>query len=186
MQEIQDEFPAASTLLRYSEGDVRDARVMRNMMTDDVVGVIHLAAVARKDWCREHKAACFDIAERGTQTVVSALSDLNQRDKGRRWFILGSSADLHHDSSDVVDTLASSKLKAEDALRRHLDELATEKAPGALHAVSLRMSTVYGSVYDHVDRLVPSIVGQALTNQAIQIAGGQQTVWTFMAGRCLY
>lgn len=183
MQEIRDDFPVAGGLLRVARGDARDPKAVQDAMTEDVVGVVHLAAMSRKGWCREHEAACLDIAERGTQTVLTALSNLNQRDGGRRWFVLGSSTDVYHDKSEggglassSIDPLGTSKLKAENVVRHHLDDLASRKAAGALHAISLRMSTVYGSLYDHADRMVPSIVTQALTNQVIQVVGGEQKV----------
>lgn len=183
IQEIRDEFPVASRLLHVAQGDVRDHEVVRKAMTHDVVGVVHLAAIARKGWCRESEAACLDIAERGTQTVLAALSDLGARDSKARWFVLGSSTDVYRNVSDVAhagfsaaSALGTSKLKAENVIRHHIDNLATRKAPGALHAVSLRMSTVYGSVFDHVDRMVPSIVTQALNHQVIQVVGGRQKV----------
>lgn len=186
LEDIHDTIPNARSLLRVKIGDIRDPAALAEVMTDDVVGVMHLAAASRVLWCLENEADCWDVNERGTQVVLDALTDLNRRNGGRRWFVLASSREVYGDAKVLPVTedsekipaniYGASKLKAEHVLERHLDVVKNDKGAGSLYAIALRLSNIYGGVYDHVERLVPSIVTQALAHQTIQIVGGQQEV----------
>lgn len=176
-------------LLTVHIGDIRNATLLSEVITPDVVGVIHLAAVSRVLWCLENEADCWDVNERGTQVVLDALTDLNGKDKGKRWFILASSREVygnppHSDDRPTTEdaerrpanVYGASKLAAENVVTKHLAALKARKVPGTLRVIALRLSNVYGGVYDHLERLIPSITTQALSHQAIQISGGQQNV----------
>ncbi len=182
--------PSTWPLLKTFKGDIRNTTLLSEIMTPDIVGVVHLAAVSRVLWCLENEADCWDVNERGTKLILDALSTINAKDNGRRWFILASSREVYGDmpkgrENDLfkedaekkpANVYGASKLAAEKTLQSHLESLEAKKARGTLHAVALRLSNVYGSVYDHVERLVPSIATQALSHQIIQISGGQQHV----------
>lgn len=186
LDEIHAELPQAKHLLRVKLGDIRDDRALREVMTDDVVGVVHLAAVSRVLWCLENEADCWDVNERGTETVLTALTDLNKKDGGRRWFVLASSREVYGDAkvlpvmenSDLTpaNIYGASKLKAEQVVQRFLKTLEKTKNAGSLYVVVLRLSNIYGGVFDHIERLIPSITTQALSHQPIQIVGGKQNV----------
>ncbi|KAG8872690.1 hypothetical protein FRB97_007421 [Tulasnella sp. 331] len=172
-----------SNLLRVKIGDIRDPEALNNAMTDDVVGVVHLASVSRVLWCLENEADCLDVNERGTDVVLNALSDLNVRDGRRRWFVLASSREVYGNSKILpvseddeklpANVYGASKLRAEQVLEKHIEFL-KQSGTGSLHAMALRLSNVYGGVHDHVERLIPSIITQALSHQVIQIVGGEQ------------
>ena len=184
--------PSARSLLKVVKGDIRNTTLLSDVFTPDVVGVVHLAAVSRVLRCLQNEADCRDINERGTKLVLEALSDLNAKDNGRRWFILASSGDVY-DMEKSVNLHGTTKLAAEKVLETHLEAVKKKLGKesdkwwkwgrgGALHAVVLRLSNVYGSVYDHVERLVPSVTTQALSHQVIQISGGHQHVRLFSLG----
>lgn len=156
------------------------------------VGVVHLAAVSRVLWCLENEADCWDVNERGTQMVVDGLAELNKRDGGKRWFILASSREVYGDAKDnkpikedaekaPANIYGASKLAAEVVIEKHLRSAKQYRSSGSIHFIALRLSNVYGGVYDHLERLVPSIVTQALSHQVIQISGGQQHVSLFLS-----
>ena len=186
--ELTSSLPHSSrSILTVTKGDIRNTTLLSQAFTPDIVGVVHLAAVSRVLWCLDNEADCRDINERGTQLVLEALSRLNAEDNGRRWFVLASSIDVYGDMEKPANTYAATKLAAEKVLETHLEAIKKKlkkgganwwklRRGGALHAVALRLSNVYGSVYDHVDRLVPSITTQALSHQVIQISGGHQHV----------
>ncbi|KAG9049636.1 hypothetical protein FS837_009726 [Tulasnella sp. UAMH 9824] len=98
LDDIYSDVPQARDLLRVKLGDIRDSDAMKEVMTDDVVGVIHLAAISRVLWCLENQKDCWDVNERGTEVVLEALADLNRRDKGKRWFVLASSREVYGDA----------------------------------------------------------------------------------------
>ncbi|KAG9010852.1 hypothetical protein FRB90_007583 [Tulasnella sp. 427] len=184
LEDIYSDLPKARTLLRVKLGDIRDPEAIKEVMTKDVVGVIHLAAVSRVLWCLENQADCWDVNERGTEVVLDSLADLNRLDKGKRWFVLASSREVYGDAkvfpveenSEKVpaNVYGESKLRAEKVVERFLERVKNDKSTGSIYAIALRLSNVYGGAFDHVERLIPSIVTQALSHQVIQIVGGQQ------------
>jgi len=176
-----------SPLLTVHVGDIRNTTLLSEVFTQDVVGVVHLAAVSRVLWCLENEADCWDVNERGTQLVLDALTDLNRGDKGKRWFVLASSREVYgnplngsekptteDDDRTPANVYGASKLAAENVVTKHLASLKARK--GTLRVIALRLSNVYGGIYDHLERLIPSITTQALSHQIIQISGGQQNV----------
>lgn len=180
-------YTSKSPLLKVHIGDIRNTTLLSEIFTSDVVGVVHLAAVSRVLWCLENEADCWDVNQRGTQLVLDALTNLNAKDSGKRWFVLASSREVYgnplHDKPTTEDmerkpanVYGASKLAAEHVVTKHLDALNTRRAPGTLRVIALRLSNIYGGVYDHLERLIPSITTQALSHQVIQISGGQQNV----------
>ncbi|KAG8863958.1 hypothetical protein FRB96_006831 [Tulasnella sp. 330] len=187
LKAIYSEFPFARELLHVKTGDVRDTNVLSDVMTSDVDGVIHLAAVSRVQWCLEDKVECSNVNEKGTDAVLHALRDLNRLDRGRRWFVLASSRSVHDaqtfpttkdepEATPTTNAYSASKLAAEKILETHIQLHAQDASGGKLYANALRLPNVYGDVFDHVDRLVPSIFTQALSHQTIQVVGGQQNL----------
>ncbi len=184
LQAIRDDYPEAASLLTVVVGDIRDPDALRGTVTPDVAGVIHLAAVSRVLWCLNNEPDCMDINVRGTQLVLDALTILNRGDSGKRWLLLASSRGVYgngnsdggliteDDDKIPANVYGSSKLKAEQVIERHL----ASSDSGKMSAIALRLSNVYGGVDDHVERLVPSLMTQALSNQLIQIVGGKQNV----------
>jgi nucleoside-diphosphate-sugar epimerase len=76
--------------LRVIHGDIRDPLKLKEAMTLDVVGVIHLAAVSRVLWCLENEPDCTDVNVRGAQSVIEALPS--------GWFIQASSREVSETS----------------------------------------------------------------------------------------
>lgn len=193
-EELEPFLSASGALPNVHIGDIRNTTALSAVFTSDVVGAIHLAAVSRVLWCLENEDDCWDVNERGTKMVLNALSNLNRKDSGKRWFILASSREVYGNARDAGPTAedaekkptniyGASKLAAERVVEKHLRSLEEQRAPGSLHAIALRLSNVYGGAYDHVERLVPSITTQALSHQIIQIAGGQQNVRFILPAR---
>ncbi|KAG9049637.1 hypothetical protein FS837_009727, partial [Tulasnella sp. UAMH 9824] len=184
VDEIYEELPPARELLSVTLGDIRNASTLQKVMTPDVVGVIHLAAVSRVGWCEDNKVDCLDVNERGTETVLEALTNLNRHDNGQRWFVLASSAEVYGntktfsaaENSNKVpqNAYGESKLRAEQVVERYVEGVQKEKGAGSLYAINLRLATIYGGAFDIVERLVPSLVTQAIAHQVIQIEGGEQ------------
>lgn len=186
LESIYTNLPNAKSLLQVKLGDVRDEESLKAVMTPDLVGVVHLAAVSRVGKCSENESECMDVNGRGTELVASALKKMNKKDGGSRWLLLASSSAVYGDpetlpvteQAETVPTssFGTSMLKAEEAVRRTLGELETDGKAGSLHASVLRLTQVYGSIHDHADRLIPSIITHALPHQVIQLSGTRQNV----------
>ncbi|TXT08894.1 hypothetical protein VHUM_03022 [Vanrija humicola] len=178
LKAIRRDFP--KTDLRHVKGDIRDRAKLRTAMTKDVVGVIHLAAVSRVLWCLENERDCTDVNVRGTQIVLEEF-------KGS-WFIQASSREVYGKADNypvpedtphqAANVYGQSKADAEVVITRHLAGIA-ERASAVspqrpLDVIMLRLSNVYGSNFDHRERLIPAIMTQALAHRTIQIVGGDQ------------
>ncbi|KAG8905441.1 hypothetical protein FRC00_013256, partial [Tulasnella sp. 408] len=184
VDEIYEELPSARELLSLTRGDIRDASTLQKTMTPDVAGVIHLAAVSRVDWCEKNTVDCLDVNERGTEIVLEALTNLNRHDNGQRWFVLASSAEVYGNANTLSaaetshkvprNAYGESKLRAEQVVERYVEGVQGNESAGSLYAINLRLATVYGGAFDIVERLVPSLVNQAIAHQVIQIEGGEQ------------
>ncbi len=156
---------------------------LSSAFTADISGVIHLAAISQPEWCIENEKDCVDINVRGTQMVLDALARLNSRDQGKRWFILSSSLDIYdikrnepirESAGPPTDVYGATMVAAEKLVEEYL--MGTSASTGRIHAAALRLSNVYGGLYDHIERLVPSIATQALSHLVIQVFGGEQHV----------
>lgn len=186
LDELHEEHPQARNLLQVMLGDIRNVSAWDQVMTPDVAGVIHLAAVSRVMWCAENQSDCFDVNGRGTEVAMEALAKLNQLDQGQRWFLLASSSEVYGnpkalpvtENSEIIplNPYGESKRRAEESVERSIAEVRKAKSAGSLYAVALRLATVYGGAFDPIDRLTPSAVTQALAHQVIQVEGGEQQV----------
>ncbi|KAF8307622.1 hypothetical protein DL93DRAFT_2232130 [Clavulina sp. PMI_390] len=176
-------------LLRVHVDDIRNTTALASALTADVVGIIHLAAVSRIGWCLNNANDCMDVNARGTQLVFDALTQLNTKDHGKRWFILASSQEIYgvsqgdkrlalreDDQTIPINVYGASKLAAERVVESRISDLMNKSGPssGSIHAIAFRLSSVYGSMHDHLERLVPSLVTQGLSHRVIQISGGEQ------------
>ncbi|KZO99765.1 glycosyltransferase family 47 protein [Calocera viscosa TUFC12733] len=189
LDDIYLDYPAAhaTNLLHVVLGDIRNASALQQAITEDVVGVVHLAAVSRVLWCLENEADCFDANERGTELILDALTEHGKRRGIQPWFVLASSREVYGNAESFpvaedaprtpANVYGASKLKAEEVLERHLTRLNEGgRTTGSLHAIMLRLSNVYGGQFDHLERLVPNIATQALSHLPIQIVGGAQNL----------
>lgn len=170
LDNIRHQYPRAD--LKVVIGDIRDQHALSSALTSDVVGVIHLAAVSRVLWCLENERDCEDVNVRGTEAVLSAL-------KGG-WFIQASSREVYGDARTFpvveeaelkpANAYGGTKARAEDAILK----IVQRRSTNPLHAIMLRFSNVYGGPADHRERLIPSIMTNALSHRPIQIVGGDQ------------
>ena len=176
-----------SLLTLHIGGDIRNTTLLSSVFTSDVVGVVHLAGISRVVHCEENPPDCTDVNERGTQLVLDSLEQLNKQDQGKRWFVLASSLAVYGDATTPgpigedaptkpSSVYGASKLAAERTVEARARSIQSSNNAGTLYAVALRLSHVYGSLYDPGDRLIPSLVTQALWNQVIQVSGGEQFV----------
>jgi len=177
---IRAEFPGSD--LQYVRGDIRDTGDLAVAMTG-VKGVINLAAVSRVMWCLENEPDCTDINVKGTQRVLEAMPST-------AWFIQASSREVYGNPDHIpmaedsphnpANVYGKSKAEAEDVIITHVAR-ATSSGGNKINAIMLRLSNVYGSAYDHPERLIPAIMRNALSNRPIQMVGGDQDVRTARA-----
>ncbi|KAK7031516.1 glycosyltransferase family 47 protein [Favolaschia claudopus] len=172
----EHDFPEVG-LLTFIAADIRNTTAMDLALTPDVVGIVHLAAVSRVVWCSVNEVDCMNVNEGGTGAILEAIQ--KKEANFRPWFILASSREIYgRDGKNSKAAIPStvyglSKLKAEQVLQRYARRV-NSLNKRSFHAVILRLSSVYGSINDHKDRLVTALVSRGLIHQTVQIIGGEQ------------
>lgn len=138
-------------------------------------GVIHLAAVSRVIWGEEDPVNCSETNLTGILNVLDAVQSQRLR---KPWLILGSSREVYGQSDTLPVTekstlhpmnhYAQTKVRAEAVV--------TKAEESGLTASILRFSTVYGSVHDHSDRVVPAFCRAAISGRELRVEGEKNSL----------
>jgi UDP-glucose 4-epimerase len=150
--------------------DTRDREALAAALRD-VEGVVHLAAVSRVIWAERHRALCQAVN-------VDALKGLLQSCLERPsspWVIFASSREVYGQSSrfPVGEDAAFSPLNIYARSKVAGENLIAGAAEAGLRAVTCRLSSVYGCVLDHADRVVMAFAGAAARGGAMRVEGAQ-------------
>lgn len=152
-------------------GDFGDILSPDNIKTamKGCTGVVHLAAVSRVIWGEREPEKCFATNVTGMHNLIDCLRSSDPQP----WLIFGSSREVYGQSrklpvseSDPLQPMnhyARSKVAAEQAVRQAKDD--------GVRASILRFSTVYGTIADHADRVIPAFCRAAIMNQPLRVEG---------------
>ncbi len=129
-------------------------------------GVIHLAAVSRVAAAECDPASCWATNVEGTQTVLQAA----MRSSRRPWLVFASSREVYgqpcHLPVAETDPIAPLNVYGRAKV---IGEAAVANAD--LRTAIVRLSNVYGSIDDHVDRVVPAFVRAATSGAPLRVEG---------------
>ena len=138
------------------------------VLLDGCDGVVHLGAVSRVVWGQREPERCLRTNVEGTHAVLQAAMRCRQRP----WVLLASSREVYENAAQQpasedtpmqpLNVYARSKVEAEACM------LASRPA---LRTGTVRLSSVYGDVLDHEDRVVPAFCRAAVLNGTLQIEG---------------
>jgi len=158
---------------RGGYSDIRVAADLDAAVTG-CTGVVHLAAVSRVIWGQRDPKICHETNVIGTRTLIDRLRSSTRRP----WLILGSSREVYGQARDLPVTeghplqpmnhYARSKLQAEQAVMQARD--------AGLRAAVLRFSTVYGTVADHADRVIPAFCRAAVGGHPLRVEGAMNAL----------
>lgn len=153
-------------------GDVRDPGRVREAIAG-CRGVVHLAAVSRVIWAERAPEDCWSINTGGLRRILEAAFE----QPVPPWFIFASSREVYGQPRRLpatedtplspVNVYGRSKVEGE--------RLVEEARAGGLRSATMRLSNVYGSALDHVDRVVPAFARAAVEGSAIRIDGPECT-----------
>lgn len=133
-------------------------------------GVVHLGAVSRVVWGERDPARCWRTNVEGTNAVLQAAASCCSRP----WVLLASSREVYGNAARLPVT--------EDAPRLPLNAYARSKvaaedlvlaARTALRTGIVRLSSVYGDVLDHADRVVPAFARAAAEDGILRVEGAE-------------
>jgi nucleoside-diphosphate-sugar epimerase len=150
--------------IEFVHGDLTSIEFARNI-TQDLDGVVHLAAVSRVSIARNDPAACISINVLGTATLLQALYERNSKP----WFILISTREVERIMKfdvfpELDDIYAISKRTAEDIAiwfcRKNNSSL-----------FIFRLSDVYGDLEsdDNPPKVLSIFLSRALQNLPIDV-----------------
>jgi nucleoside-diphosphate-sugar epimerase len=166
-----DEVRCLDLLARGSSaGDVRDPQRLRAAF-DRVDGVVHLAAVSRVVWAERAPDECQSTNVVGTRNVLHAAAASARRP----WVLFASSREVYGEPEKLpVDEAAPLQpLNVYGRSKVEGEALVAAARRDGVRATVVRLSNVYGSVDDHVDRVVPAFVRAAIANDPLHVEGAE-------------
>lgn len=154
--------------------DIRSISAVRQA-TQDVDGVIHLAAVSRVIWAEEDPLKCEQVNIGAIKNLVTLLAE-RQAPKPP-WLLFASSREVYGQQTDLpvpetaslrpMNTYARSKVEGEAiVLGARSCQLKTNV---------VRLSSVYGSTNDHPTRVTPAFARASANGGEIRIEGHDNT-----------
>ncbi len=150
--------------------DVRDLEAIKRNIRD-VEGIIHLAAVSRVITAQQEPLKCVSTNIGGTLNVLeSARTTENEKP----WVIFGSSREVFGEPKYLPVTEVSPKTPINiygisKITGEHLCEIYSKYYN--LKIRILRFSNVYTGINDHLDRVIPKFILQALKDENMFING---------------
>ncbi|ODS23108.1 NAD-dependent dehydratase [Candidatus Endobugula sertula] len=155
-----------------SFGDVRD-RASVQMAVEGCDGVIHLAAVSRVVWAENDPELCQATNVDGISNVLEAAAT----SKKRPWVIFSSSREVYGqpESLPVTETFPLRPINVYARSKAESERLVIEAQRKGVKACIIRLSNVYGTTQDHVDRVVPAFVRAAILGERLRVDGASHT-----------
>lgn len=153
-------------------GDVRDRERMRKAI-EGAQGIVHLAAVSRVIWGERDPELCWSTNVGGLRNVLelAAVSPL------RPWIIFASSREVYGqpDRLPVAETCPVRPVNVYGRSKVEGENLINAARRDGLRACTIRLSNVFGSTSDHVDRVVPAFARGAALKQTLRVDGADHT-----------
>lgn len=155
-----------------ANGDVRDRERMRKAI-EGAQGIVHLAAVSRVIWGERDPELCWSTNVGGLRNVLelAAISPL------RPWVIFASSREVYGqpDRLPVSETCPVRAVNVYGRSKVEGENLINAARRNGLRACTIRLSNVFGSINDHVDRVVPAFARGAALGQSLRVDGADHT-----------
>ena len=158
--------------------NIKDLKILKKRVSD-VDGIVHLAAVSRVIIAQEHPHECVSTNIGGVANVLEAA---RTRGNNTPWIIFGSSREVFGEPSVLpvveespkipINIYGLSKITGEN-----LCEVYTRYY--GLKVRILRFSNVYTSINDHMDRVIPKFILQALRDEDLYINGSGKEQFDF-------
>lgn len=168
------EPPEHDGRMGFEPCDIRDMNALR-AATENVDGVVHLAAVSRCAPAEADPGFAHEINVGGTRGLLECL-----RSNGRSvWLIFASSREVYGEATSIpVSEATPVRPKAVYGLTKAQGERDVsrfvEERQGS--AAILRFTNLYGSPWDYPDRVIPAFVTRARQNQLLEVRGPQQVL----------
>jgi UDP-glucose 4-epimerase len=150
-------------------GDLRDPPFARSVVTPDLDGIIHLAAVTSVLGSKEDPAGTYDA----NVAVTAALLE-RARENGVARFVMSSTNAVVGDVGrrTIHETTPLQPLTPYGATKAACEMLLSGYAASyGMAASALRFTNVYGPGMDHKDSFVPRLMRAAARDEGVEVYG---------------
>lgn len=149
-------------------GDIRDLERLRDHV-DACDGILHLAAVSRVSWGEQDPDGCWQTNVVGTENVMRAAAAA----AARPWVILASSREVYGepDRLPVTEDAPVRPVNVYGRSKAAAERVALDWCDRGLNTAIVRFASVYGSVTDHPDRVVPAFARSAAAGGTLRVCG---------------
>lgn len=160
--------------------DVRDEEACFNVLSQSRPrGIVHLAAIARVAEAELDKEQCIKTNLGGTENLVSALHRVGITP----WVVFSSSREVYGETTQpVVESMPKNPINVYGRTKLE-SELIWFKYGNrsGVNVFVMRLSNVYGSIFDKIGRVVPAFTHSILSGRSVVIEGGEQAIdFTFI------
>lgn len=164
--------PRLPSEIKWIRGDITNLEQVNNACKGQD-GIIHLAAISRKGMGNEDPHACIKVNILGTTNILEAIRKTNKS----AWVIVASTRDsvgeyLNNTSwKNILDKKNNiygfSKFIAEIICKQYANNF-------GLRVMALRFGDVYGSIWDHDDKVLPLFVSNALNDVELKVMKSEE------------
>ncbi|NGX31134.1 MAG: UDP-glucose 4-epimerase [Chlamydiae bacterium] len=168
IKELDHLYPKDTT----EYGDLLDP-VNVEKTVKDVHGIVHLAAVSRVIWGEKNPKLCWKTNVEGTKNIIKAAL----RSPHQPWILYASSREVYGCAKEfpVIETCAVKPINIYGHSKAKAEELVMDARQQGLVTGIVRFSNVFGSVFDHHDRVVPAFCRAAIQKKTLIIEGQENT-----------
>lgn len=155
-----------------AHGDICDRDKVRNAVAG-VSGVIHLASVSRVIWGERDPELCWATNFGGLQNVLTVAAE----SLASPWVIFASSREVYGqpDQLPVTEDYPLRPVNIYGRSKYEGERLISDAQRAGLRACTIRLSNVFGSTNDHVDRVVPAFARAGAMGHELRVDGAEHT-----------
>lgn len=132
-------------------------------------GVVHLAAVSRVIWGEHDPLKCWETNALASERLLKLASEC----KNQPWVLVTSSREVYGEQSllPVSETATTAPLNIYGKSKAYMEKCALDARKVGLNTAVVRLANVYGSIHDHVSRVLPAFCINATTNKPLRVDG---------------
>ena len=165
--------------LRYDKSngcflDIRDLKSLQDKFKN-IDGIIHLAAVSRVAWAEQIPQLAQEVNVNGTANIINACLGL----KNKPWIIYASSREVYgncHTSAPITELDQTRPYNIYGKTKLDSEKLLIEASNKGLPVCIMRFANIYGSMYDHKDRVIPAFCKASLKDEEILVKGAESMI----------
>jgi nucleoside-diphosphate-sugar epimerase len=151
-------------------GDVLDNTELSQAMKD-VQGVIHLAGVSRVIDAQRNPERCLCVNVGGIKGLIETVRKQPQPP----WIIYASSREVYGEHLPVKEEHPLKPINVYGESKKTAETLLRKAVASGVTSIIFRFSNVYGSVYDHSNRVIPAFLMGVINGTPLTVESPNHT-----------